>query len=314
MARLNISTGVLQGDTLAPYLFAIVVDYVMRKAINGKEEEFGFTLHPRKSRRCPSINITDLDFADDIALLSNKIHQAQQLLKKVETEAAKVGLHVNAKKTEYMPHHQDQPHNIIRSISGGEIKQVENFRYLGGWMKNCESDIKIRKALAWAACHKLRSIWSSKLRIPIKIRLFLCTVESVLLYNSETWSLTKQMEKSLDGTYTRMLRMALNISWKQHMTNEELYGKLPKVTSKIAMRRLRLAGHCVRHPEEIASQLVLWEPSRETANRGRKTVDFVDLIKRDTGLDSINEIKASMCDRNVWKGFVNAARSGDRPK
>ena len=247
-------------------------------------------------------------------MLSNEIHQAQQLLKEVETEAAKVGLHVNAKKTEYMPHHQDQPHNIIRSISGGEIKQVENFRYLGGWMKNCESDIKIRKALAWAACHKLRSIWSSKLRIPIKIRLFLCTVESVLLYNSETWSLTKQMEKSLDGTYTRMLRMALNISWKQHMTNEELYGKLPKVTSKIAMRRLRLAGHCVRHPEEIASQLFLWEPSRGTANRGRKPVDFIDLIKRDTGLDSINEIKASMCDRNVWKGFVNAARSGDRPK
>ena len=61
------------------------------------------------------------------------------------------------------------------------------------------------------------------------------------------------MQKSLDGVYTRMLRMALNVSWKQHITNEELYGDLPKVTSKIAMQRLKLAGHCVRHPEEIAS-------------------------------------------------------------
>ena len=65
------------------------------------------------------------------------------------------------------------------------------------------------------------------------------------------------MEKRLDGMNTRMLRMAMNVSWKQHVTNEKLYGDLPKVTTKIAIHRLQLAGHCVRHSEEIASQLVL---------------------------------------------------------
>ena len=94
----------------------------------------------------------------------------------------------------------------------------------------------------------------------IKIRLFLVTVESVLLYNSETWALTSALTKSLDGANTRMLRMALNISWKQHVTNEELYGDLLKSNCKIRERRLRLAGHCVRHREEIASKLVLWQP------------------------------------------------------
>ena len=310
----TILAGVLQGDTLAPYLFAIVVDYVMRKATSGREEEFGFTLHRRKSRRCPAVNITDLDFADDIALLSNEIHQAQQLLRELEVEAAKVGLHVNAKKTEFMSYNQDLPLNVILSINGGEIKQVETFQYLGGWMKDCESDIKIRKALAWAACHKLKSVWSSSLKNSIKTRLFLCTVESVLLYNSETWTLTKQMVKSLDGVYTRMLRMALNISWKQHLTNEQLYGRLPKVSSKIAARRLKLAGHLMRHPEEMASSLVLWQPSIGTTNRGRKPVDYIDLLKRDTGLDNIAELQTAMYDRQVWRDFVNAARSGDRPK
>ena len=86
----NILAGVLQGDTLAPYLFAIVVDYLMRKAISGNEDELGFTLHPRKSRRIPSIDITDLDFADDIDLLSNEIQQVKQKLKHIDTEAAKV--------------------------------------------------------------------------------------------------------------------------------------------------------------------------------------------------------------------------------
>ena len=162
--------------------------------------------------------------------------------------------------------------------------------------------------------HELHAIKSDQFGHPRSRNQFISTAESVLLYNSNTWTLTKQMEKSLDGIYTRMLRMTLNVSWKQHMTNQELYGNLPKVTSKIAMRRLRLAGHCVRHPEEIASQLVLWEPSEGRTNRGRKPVDYIDLIKRDTGLDNINEIKTAMLDREVWKRFVYEARSADRPK
>lgn len=308
----NILAGVLQGDTLAPYLFAIVIDYLMRKAICGKEADLGFTIQERKSRRVPSINITDLDFADDIALLSNEIHQAKELLKQVETEAAKVGLHVNAKKTEVMRFNQVQ--NDITSISGGKIKEVENFKYLGGWMESSEKDVQARKALAWVACHKLRSIWSSKLKKSIKIRLFLTTVESVLLYNCNTWTLTKNMEKSLDGTYTRMLRMVLNVSWKQHMTNEELYGRLPRVTTKIAMRRLQLAGHCIRHPDEMASKLVLWQPTEGTVNRGRKPTDYIDMLKYDTGLNNTDEIRTAMLDRKIWRGFVIEARSGDRPK
>ena len=40
---------VLQGDTLAPYLFTIVIDYIMRMAIDGKEE-LGFILNPKRSR------------------------------------------------------------------------------------------------------------------------------------------------------------------------------------------------------------------------------------------------------------------------
>lgn len=309
----EIIAGVLQGDTLAPYLFVITIDFIMRNAIGNKAEELGFTVHPKKSRRIPAVVVTDLDFADDIALLSNDIEQAKKLLSLVEVEAAKIGLHANAKKTQVMLFNQDSI-NDIKSISGGKIKDVEDFKYLGGWIASTEKDLKVRKALAWTACHKLKKIWASSLNKKMKIRLFLATVESVLLYNSETWSLTKQMEKSLDGQYTRMLRMALDVSWKLHMTNEELYAGLPKVSVKISERRLKLAGHCVRHSEEIASQLILWEPSRGRSKRGRKPVDYIDLIKRDTGLENPNEIRNSMLDRDVWKKFIRLARSGDRPK
>ena len=309
----EILAGVLQGDTLAPYLFAIVIDYVMRRAVGDKAQELGFTLIPRKSRRVPSINVTDLCFADDIALLVNELQQAQELLQLVENEAAKVGLHVNGPKTELMSFNQDMLLSI-KTICGHIIKEVENFKYLGGRMKSTEDDIKVRKALAWSACHKLSKVWTSSLKRPIKVRLFIATVESVLLYNCNTWTLTKQMEKSLNGMYTRMLRMALNVSWKQHITNEDLYGDLPKVTSKIAMHRLKLAGHCVRHPEEIASQLVLWQPVRGRPGRGRKPTDFIDVIKQDTQLEDIEDIRRVMLDRSLWHEFVKQARSGGRPR
>ena len=73
----DILEGVLQGDTLAPFLFVIVLDYAFRQAIDGKENELGFTIKPRRSRRYPAVTITDLDFADDICLISNEMQQAQ---------------------------------------------------------------------------------------------------------------------------------------------------------------------------------------------------------------------------------------------
>ena len=62
-----------QGDTLAPFLFVIVLDYALRKAIGGRELELGLTLIERRGRRYPPVCICDLDFADDIVLISNEI-------------------------------------------------------------------------------------------------------------------------------------------------------------------------------------------------------------------------------------------------
>ena len=77
-----------------------------------------------------------------------------------------------------------------------------------------------------------------------------------MLHGTETWTLTSALKKRLDGCYTRMLRMALNISWRSHTTNWLLYGDLPPVSLKVQQGRMRLAGHCMRHREEEASKLV----------------------------------------------------------
>ena len=65
----------------------------------------------------------------------------------------------------------------------------------------------------------------------------------------------------LDGLYTRLLRFALDISWKDHVTNEKLYAGLPKLSDKLRSRTLGIAGLCVHHPEEAAHHTILWEPT-----------------------------------------------------
>ena len=79
----DIVAGVLQGDTLYPYLFIICLDYALRTSID-KIRENGFELTKKRSRRYPAKTITDADYANDIAILENTPNQAETLLHSLE--------------------------------------------------------------------------------------------------------------------------------------------------------------------------------------------------------------------------------------
>ena len=98
---------------------------------------------------------------------------------------------------------------------------------------------------------------------------FQARVVSILLYGCTTWTLTKQLEKKLDGNYTRMLRAILNNSWRQHTTRLQLYGHLPPITKTIQARRTRHAGHCWRSKDKLISDVLLWTPAYGQAKAGR---------------------------------------------
>ena len=147
-----------------------------------------------------------------------------------------------------------------------------------------------------------------------KVRLFRATVESVLLYNSETWTINKNMQKRINGCYTRMLRMATNTSWKEKTTNEVLYQDLQPLSQTIRERRMRLAGHFIRHTTEMAHNLVLCEPARGKRNRGWQPVTYIDCLKEGTGLTNTDEIRTAIMARNEWKKCVELGPVGAQPK
>ena len=309
----QIHAGVLQGDTLAPFLFITMLDYCLRMAIpDDRANDLGFTIKPRQSRRIGKQTITDLGFADDLALLSDTMEQAQEILLALETHAAKVGLHINSKKTQYMSFNQTSSEPLC-TTAGNKLQKVQDFKYLGAWMASTSQDMHVRKGLAWKSINSLQKIWKSNLSRQVKINVFQTLVEPVLLYGSETWTLTKQLERSLDGCYTRLLRAGLNISWRDKVTNENLYGDLPKVTSKVRERRLSAAGHFHRHQEEAASKLVLWDPKHGSSGSRNKT--YVKVLLEDTGLENISELISLMEDRRAWK-YTNVYKHDDdgRPR
>ena len=210
----DIAAGVLQGDTLAPYLFIICVDYVLRTSID-KIRENGFELTKRRSKRYPAKTITDADYANDLALLANTPNQAEILLHSLERAAAGIGLHVNAHKTEYMCYNQTAN---IATIDGASLKLVDKFTYLRSSVSSTEKDINTRLTKAWTAIDRLSIIWKSDLTDKMKGSFFQEAVVSILIYGCTSWTLTKRLEKKLDGNYTRMLGAVLNKSWWQHPT------------------------------------------------------------------------------------------------
>ena len=146
----------------------------------------------------------------------------------------------------------------ITTLDGASLKLVDKFTYLGSSVSSTENDIDTRLTKAWTAIDWLSIIWKSDLTDKMKCSFFQAAVVSILLYGCTTWTLTKRLEKKLDGNYTRTLRAILNKSWRQHPTRRQLYGHLPPITKTIQVRRTRHAGHCWRSKDELVSDVLLW--------------------------------------------------------
>ena len=168
-----------------------------------------------KKQKVPSKKITDTDYVDDIAILANAPAQAKTLLHSLEWAAAGIGLHVNAHKMEYMCFNQT---GDISTLGGSSLELVEKFTNLGSSVSSAKKDINTQLTKAWTAINRLVVIWKSDLTDKMKHSFFQAAVVSILLYGCTTWTLTKRMEKKLDGNYTRMLQAILNKSWRQHPT------------------------------------------------------------------------------------------------
>ena len=194
----------------------------------------------------------------------------------------------------------------ITTLDRTPLKLVDKFTYLGSSVSSTEKDIDTRLTKAWTAIDRLSIIWKSDLTDKMKRSFFQAAVVSILLYGCTTWTLTKRLEKKLDGNYTRMLRTILNKSWRQHPTRHQLYGHLPPITKTIQVRRTRHAGHSWRSRDELISVL-LWTPTYGRAKLGRPARTYIQQLCEDKGC-SPEDLPEAMNDKK-WRERVRDIRA-----
>ena len=234
----------------------------------------------KRSRRYPVKTIPDNDYADDIAFLANTPAQAEILLHNLERAAAGIGLHINVHKTEYMCFNQT---GDIYTLGSSSLKLVDKFTYLGSSVSSTEKDIDTRLTKAWTAINKLSVIWKSDLTDKMKRSFFQEEAVSILQYGCTTWTLTKRMEKKLDGNYTRMLRSILNKSGRQHPTKAQLYGHPPRITKTIKVRRTRYAGYCWKSRDKLIKDVLQWTASYGRTKVGWPARTYIQQLCKNTG-------------------------------
>ena len=187
----------------------------------------------------------------------------------------------------------------ISTLDGTPLKLVDKFAYLGSSVLSTEKDIDTRLTKARKAFNSLSTIWKSDLTDKMKRSIFQAAVVSILLYGCTIWTLTKRLEKILDGNYTRMLRAILNEFWRQHPTRHQLYGHLPPFSKTIQARRTRHTGHCWRRKDELISDVLLWTPTYDRAKAVRPARTHIQHLCEDTGCSPEDQSEA-MNEREKW--------------
>jgi endonuclease/exonuclease/phosphatase family metal-dependent hydrolase len=305
----EVKTGVKQGCILSPILFSLAIDWIMCRTTVGRRQGIQWTL---------TSMLDDLDYADDIGLLSSRNQDTQQKTQQLAESASAIGLKVNIGKTQVMRKNTRGGDPII--INDQPLEEVEEFSYLGSKVTtdgDCAREISTRISKANQAFAMLKPIWrTTSLSVHTKIRIFNSNVLSVLLYGSECWKTTATIERKLEVFQTKCLRRIMKIFWPNMISNEELWHRAgaSSIAETIATRRWRWLGHVCRMPPDSLPRVALrWTPQGKR-NRGRPKETWRRTVERELksrGL-TLQTAPTIAADRQKWRSLAVAPSTSRR--
>ena len=297
----NIRTGVRQGCLLSPFLFILAIDWLMKETTQGRRNGIQWT---------PWTKLDDLDFADDIALLSHTQQHMQAKTTAISDLSESIGLRIHPEKSKVLRIGSQQAEPI--KVRGQPLEDVDSFCYLGSKIDTeggTGAEVKARVGKAQATFTSLTKIWRTKdISLKTKVRIFNSNVKAVLMYGCEAWNASQTCVKRIQVFINKCLRRILRIKWTDKIPNEEVWrrtGQVP-VGIEIGRRRWRWIGHTLRKDgNSITKRALEWNPQgRRTRGRPRGT--WRRVVERDTerGGKTWSQVKKLAQDRERWRAFV----------
>jgi len=297
-----INTGVRQGCLLSPFLFLLFIDWIMLTTTKDRRNGIQWTLWN---------HLEDLDFADDLALLSHSHAQMQRKTDLLAEISGQTGLKIHGGKTKILRlnNRTDEPITLADS----PLEEVDSFTYLGSVINKkggADEDIKARIGKARGAYLLLKNFWKSKdISLNTKLRIFNTNVKTVLLYGSETWRTTKSNTAKLQTFINNCLRRILNIRWPNHISNKQLWERTRQgpIDLEIKKRKWRWIGHTLRKPVDCTTRQALkWNPQGKR-RRGRPYNSWrrdLEAERRRLGV-TWEEVERLAEDRAGWRTLIN---------
>ena len=302
----SVKTGVRQGCSMSALLFNLTIDWVMRQTTADQPRGIRWTLFS---------TLEDLDFADDLALVSHTHQHMQEKTTRLSTYAQQVGLKISQKKTEVMMLNVPNPSPI--KVNEEDLSTTDEFTYLGSTVRHdggAGSDIKSRLGKARNAFRMMNAVWKSPhYSIKTKLRLYQSCVVSTLLYGSECWRMTESDVNKLSTFHTKNLRKIMRIFWPAKISNQDLLARCNQDSMEdiIMRRRWKWIGHVIRRePSNITRTALHWTPEGKR-KRGRPKNTWRRTVEAE--LKSLHHtwgtIQKLARDRQKWRTFVAALRA-----
>ena len=261
------TVGVRQWCLLSSTHFNIFLERIMCEALD--DHEGSVSIGGRL--------ITIFRFADDIVINAEDEEEAGILVDRLDTTTTRYKMEISPDKTKVMT---NNPNGFQREIKvkGQRLEEVENFLYLGAIISNegSKPEILSRIAPRTAALSRLKIVWWDKnISLASKVKLMRTLILSTFLYACESWTLTAEIERRFQALEMRCYKRLLNISYKDHVTNEEVCNRIQNaigvhddLLTMVKKRKFRWYGHISR--SSGMAKTILQGTLKGTRRRGRQ--------------------------------------------